>query len=151
MLTIDSKGIPRATVAGQAGESGRSTLGDGDDNVPQARQEVKVTLSLKGLETAKANQGDSDIDDSGLPDSIRMLLKMVRKLQQELSEARAQLQALMRDRSLDPEQMLKATATLQSRVVGLTAALNSVNAGLIKAMSGLTPDQALKAAKLLGS
>lgn len=150
MLTVDIKSARQAILASQP-DSLRNQAEEAGQPASGASEGIKVNLSLKGLEIASKQQGDADIDESGLPESVRQLLKMIRKLQKELAEANRQLQALMRDRSLDPVEMQKKTAALQARVSALSASLNTVNFGLVKAMSqaNLTPDQVGKAMKLL--
>lgn len=150
MLTVDIKSTRQAILANQAETRARQAE-EARQGGSVASEGVKVNLSLKGLEVASKLQGDADIDESGLPESVRQLLKMIRKLQKELAEANRQLQALMRDRSLDPVEMLKKTAALQARVSAFSASLNTVNFGLVRAMSqaNLTPDQVGKAMKLL--
>mgnify|MGYP002759789449 CR=1 FL=1 len=150
MLTVDIKN-PRQAILAHQSESRASQPEEARGQGSLPSEGVRVDLSLKGLEVARKQQGDADIDESGLPESVRQLLKMIRKLQKELAEANRQLQALMRDRSLDPVQMQKKTAALQARVSALSASLNTVNFGLVKAMSqaNLTPDQVGKAMKLL--
>lgn len=150
MLTVDINNARQAVLA-NASNARADQPEEAAQTASAASEGVRVNLSLKGLEVAARQQGDSDIDESGLPESVRQLLKMIRKLQKELAEANRQLQALMRDRSLDPVQMQKKTAALQARVSALSAALNTVNFGLIKAMSqvNLSPDQVGKAMKLL--
>ncbi|OLS63410.1 hypothetical protein [Pseudomonas putida] len=150
MLTVDIKNTRQAILANQA-ENRANQAEDARQSGAVPSEGIKVDLSLKGLEVASKQTGDADIDESGLPESVRQLLKMIRKLQKELAEANRQLQALMRDRSLDPVQMQKKTAALQARVSALSASLNTVNFGLVRAMSqaALTPDQVGKAMKLL--
>lgn len=150
MLTVDIKNTRQAILANQA-ENRANQAEDARQSGAVPSEGIKVDLSLKGLEVASKQTGDADIDESGLPESVRQLLKMIRKLQKELAEANRQLQALMRDRSLDPVQMQKKTAALQARVSALSASLNTVNFGLVRAMSqaDLTPDQVGKAMKLL--
>lgn len=152
MLTVDIRNTHQAALAGQV-EGGSSAAGEAGERVSAASEGVKVSLSLKGLEVAGKRQDDADIDESGLPESVRQLLKMIRKLQRELAEASRQLQALMRDRSLDPVEMQKKTAALQARVSGLSSALNTANFGLVRAMGqlSLTPEQVGKAVKLLNA
>ncbi|WP_110971986.1 hypothetical protein [Pseudomonas huaxiensis] len=152
MLTVDLQATRQASVSGHSepvqakrGEEGEGTTAPGEG--------VKVSLSLKGLEVSGQRQDDADIDESGLPESVRQLLKMIRKLQRELAEAQRQLQSLMRDRSLDPVEMQKKTAALEARVSALSASLNTANFGLVRAMGqlALTPDQVGKAIKLLNA
>jgi|GEM_PF-3237982 len=152
MLTVDIKSTRQAILAQQS-ESRASQAEEAVERASASSEGVRVNLSLKGLEVASKQQGDADIDESGLPESVRQLLKMIRKLQKELAEANRQLQALMRDRSLDPVEMQKKTAALQARVSALSASLNTVNFGLVRAMSQveLTPEQVGKAMKLLAA
>lgn len=150
MLTVDIKSARQAILANQA-QTSANQAEEARYSAAAPSEGIKVDLSLKGLEVAGQQQGDTDIDESGLPESVRQLLKMIRKLQRELAEANRQLQALMRDRSLDPVEMQKKTAALQARVSALSASLNTVNFGLVRAMSqaNLTPDQVGKAMKFL--
>ncbi|MFW3895491.1 hypothetical protein [Pseudomonas bharatica] len=150
MLTVDIKSTRQAILANQVQTSAKQAE-EARQSGSAPSEGIKVDLSLKGLEVASKQQGDADIDESVLPESVRQLLKMIRKLQRELAEANRQLQALMRDRSLDPVEMQKKTAALQARVSALSASLNTVNFGLVRAMSqaDLTPDQVGKAMKLL--
>ncbi len=150
MLTVDSK-TTRQTLPANPSDTRSSPVAEASGKTATAAEGIRVNLSLKGLEISSKHQADSDIDESGLPESVRQLLKMIRKLQKELAEANRQLQALMRDRSLDPVQMQKKTAALQARVSALSASLNTLNFGLVRAMSqaNLSPDQVTKAMKFL--
>lgn len=150
MLTVDIKSARQAVLASQP-DSLRNQAEEAERPASGVSEGIRVNLSLKGLEVAGKQQGDADIDASGLPESVRQLLKMIRKLQRELAEANRQLQALMQNRSLDPVEMQKKTAALQARVSALSASLNTVNFGLVKAMSqaSLTPEQVGKAMKFL--
>lgn len=150
MLTVDITSTRQVIPATPSdARAGRAEEPEQRAAVPS--EGIKVALSLKGLEVSGSNAGDADIDESGLPEAVRQLLKMVRKIQKELAEANRQLEALMRDRSLDPVEMLKKTAALQARVSALSASLNTVNFGLVRALrqETLTPDQLGKAMKLL--
>lgn len=115
---------------------------------------VQVTLSDIGLKISAGGtqkSSNSDIDDSSLPDNVKNLLKMIRKLQQQLAEKRAELQAVMSDKRLSPEQLQARVSALQSEIAGLSAGLNSANSSLIKALKDLSSDQAMDVAKLLSS
>ncbi|SNS35181.1 hypothetical protein SAMN05444352_106233 [Pseudomonas japonica] len=152
MLTVDSKTTRQATLVNSS-DARSNPAAETSGQAAASAEGIRVNLSLKGLEVARTQQGDADIDESGLPESVRQLLKMIRKLQKELAEANRQLQALMRDRSLDPVEMQKKTAALQARVSALSASLNTVNFGLVRAMSQaeLSPDDVGKAMKFLVS
>lgn len=154
MLTVDSKTTREVIPASPSGVRA-SPVPEAPDQTPAPAESIRVDLSLKGLEISSKQQveADADIDKSGLPESVRQLLKMIRKLQKELAEANRQLQALMRDRSLDPVEMQKKTAALQARVSALSASLNTLNFGLVRAMNqaNLSPDDVNKAMKFLAA
>jgi hypothetical protein len=113
---------------------------------------VKVSLSGAGQSKSSAAQGaNSDIEESGLPENIQQLLKMIRKLQQQIAEKMAEMQAVLADKHLTPEQTKARLGSLQAALAGLNAGLLTANNALAKAMktSGLSPEQVLKAASLL--
>ena len=115
---------------------------------------VQVTLSDVGLKMAAGGAqktSNSDIDESSLPDNVKNLLKMIRKLQEQLAEKRAELQAVMSDKRLSPEQLQARIGALQSEIAGLSAGLISANSSLVKALKDLSGDQALEVAKLLSN
>lgn len=64
---------------------------------------LKVTLSAEGLMRSKTESKNSDIDESGLPDTVKQLLKMIRELKAQLAEKMAELQALMAQSDMDDE------------------------------------------------
>ena len=118
----------------------------------EAKPGVSVTISGAAMKAAAAQKtSNSDIDDSGLAENVKNLLKMIRKLQQQLAEKRAELQAVMSDKRLSPEQLQARVSALQSEIAGLSAGLNSANSSLIKALKDLSSDQAMDVAKLLSS
>jgi len=112
---------------------------------------VKVSLSGAGLNKSAAAKGrDSDIEESGLPENIQQILKMIRKLQQQIAETLAQLQAVMADKHLSPEETKVRIGSLQSALAILNGGLLT-DASLAKAMkeAGLSSEQVMKAASLL--
>lgn len=120
--------------------------------VAPAAEGVRVNLSAGGMRASKSS-GDKDIEDSGLPDTIQKMLKMIRKLQKELAEKMEQLNAVMRDDSLSPEEMRQRVSSLQGEITTLAGALTTANAALAKAMKqqNLTPDQVAKVLELLAA
>lgn len=143
--TKDVETDAQAVAANEAGaEAEKSTPATG----------VQVTLSDVGLKMAAGGAqktSNSDIDESSLPDNVKNLLKMIRKLQQQLAEKRAELQAVMADKRLSPEQLQARIGALQSEIASLSAGLISANGSLVKALKDLSGDQALEVAKLLSS
>lgn len=119
---------------------------------PSKVEGIKVSLSGAGIEKAAGIQGkDSDIEESGLPENIQQILKMIRKLQQQIAEKLAEMQAVMRDKRLSPEEIKAKLGALQAFINNLNGGLITANTALGKAMkqSGLTPEQILKAASLV--
>ncbi len=110
---------------------------------------VKVTISGAALKTANAQKSqNTDIEDSGLSDQVQKILKMIREIKKQIQEKQAQLQQVMANRSLRPEQVKAQTAALQSAIAGLNAALMTATASLNKAMKDASSDDAIKAASL---
>lgn len=110
---------------------------------------VKVTISGAALKTANAQKSqNTDIEDSGLSDQVQKILKMIREIKKQIQEKQAQLQQVMANRSLSPEQVKAQTASLQSAIAGLNAALMTATASLNKAMKDASSEDAIKAASL---
>ncbi|MFJ7795549.1 hypothetical protein [Pseudomonas sp. NPDC096950] len=120
-------------------------------DTPTKVEGVKVSLSGAGIEKAAGAKGEnSDIEESGLPDNIQQILKMIRKLQQQIAEKLAEMQAVMKDKRLSPEERKAKLGALQAFINNLNGGLIVANNALSKAMkqAGLTPEQVLKAASL---
>ncbi|KAF0863871.1 hypothetical protein [Pseudomonas sp. LD120] len=112
---------------------------------------VKVSLSGAGLKQSAAAKGrDTDIEDSGLPENIQRILKMIRQLQRQIVEIMAQLQAVKADKHLTPEAARIRIGSLQSTLATLNGGLLTANASLAKTMkeTGLSSEQVLKVATL---
>jgi hypothetical protein len=118
---------------------------------PVAAEGIRVSLSGAGIKKAAEFGANRDIEESGLPENIQQILKMIRKLKQQIAEKMAQIQAVMADRRLTPEQARAKAGTLQSAIATLTSGLITANGALSKAMkvAGLSPEQLLKAASLM--
>lgn len=133
---------------GGAGET--SAAADHSTGAPAA-EGIKVSLSGVGLNKAAAAHGDNkDIEESGLPDNIQNILKMIRRLQQQVAEKVAQMQAVMADKRLTGEERKAKLAALQAAITNLNGGLITANLTLSKAISqsNLTPEQVLKTASL---
>lgn len=113
---------------------------------------VTVTISGAALQKAAdaSKTANSDIEESGLPDNIQQILKMIRLLKQQIAEKLAEMQAVMADKSLTPEQAQARVGNLQTALGSLNAGLMTANASLVKAMkdSGLSAEAVMKAASL---
>lgn len=113
-----------------------------------------VTVTISGAALQKAAEArktaNSDIEESGLPDTVQQILKMIRQLKQQIAEKLAQMQAVMADKSLTPEQAQARVGNVQAALSGLNAGLMTANASLAKAMkeSGLSAEAVMKAGSL---
>ncbi|MCU1762461.1 hypothetical protein NTD84_22425 [Pseudomonas sp. 14P_8.1_Bac3] len=112
---------------------------------------IKVSLSGAGLTKAAGVHGDNkDIEESNLPENIKQILIMLRRIQQQVAEKRARMQAVMADKRLSVEERRAKLIALQAAVDALNGGLITANMALSKAttQSNLTPEQVLKTASL---
>lgn len=116
---------------------------------PQDAEGVVVTFSGAALQAMSATKkSNSDIDESGLPDNVQQVLKMIRKIKAQIAEKQAELQAVMADKRLNPEEARIKIKNLQGALSALQASLVTAQTSLAKAMKGLSGEDALKAASL---
>jgi small-conductance mechanosensitive channel len=135
-------------VSGSTGENSAIALGPATSPVAEG---IKVSLSGAGLTKAASSHGDNkDIEESGLPENIQQILKMIRRLQQQIAENVARMQAVMSDKRLSAEERRAKLGALQAAIGSLNGGLITANMSLSKAMtqSNLTPEQVLKTASL---
>lgn len=117
----------------------------------ELREGLRVSLSELGRSlSAKTEKKNQDIDESGLPDSVKQLLKMIRELKAQIAAKEAELKALMADQNLAPEARQVQLEALQSELAMLNGAWASANANLIKQLQeqSLSDEQMLTATTL---
>ena len=116
----------------------------------EMRDGLQVSLSELGQSLSVKTDQNRDIDESGLPETIKQLLKMIRQLKAQIAEKRAQLQALMTQEELDSETRRVRAQALQAELTTLNGALATANANLIKLMreNGLSSEQMMAASRL---
>ncbi|KAF1007382.1 MAG: hypothetical protein GAK32_02287 [Pseudomonas fluorescens] len=111
---------------------------------------VVVTISLDGVRASAATKNpNQDIDDSGLPAAVKETLKMIRELKKQIAAKQAELQAVMADKNLSPDQARAKINALQSELATLQSGLMTAETSLIKQMKGMSADAAMKTASLL--
>ncbi|WP_082363278.1 hypothetical protein [Pseudomonas libanensis] len=114
-----------------------------------AKPAVSVTISGAAMKAAAAEKtSNSDIDDSGLADNVKNLLKMIREIKKQIAEKQAEMAAVMADKNLSPEQARARLSGLQSALSALQAGLTSAQASLAKAMKDMSGADAIKTAGL---
>ena len=80
----------------------------------EVREGLRVSLSELGRSMSAKPDRNEDIDKSELPQAIKDLLKMIRELRAQIAEKQAQIDAMMRDQSLDPEAKRLQLESLQT-------------------------------------
>ncbi|MBT2373380.1 hypothetical protein [Pseudomonas fluorescens] len=116
---------------------------------PESKPGVVVTISGAAMKAAAAQSAsNNDIDDSGLADNVKQLLKLIRQIKQQIAEKQAEMAAVMADKNLSPEEAQARLGSLQSAMSTLQAGLTSAQASLAKAIKDLDPGDAIKAAGL---
>lgn len=119
---------------------------------PTLVEGVKVSLSGASIERSAGSGGDNrDIEESGLPENIQQLLKMIRKLQKEIAEKKALIEKIMADKRLSNEEKIIKVSALRGAIAALNTGLITANLALSKVVgqSGLTSDQNMKVGSLL--
>ena len=119
---------------------------------PTLVEGVKVSLSGASIERSAGSGGDNrDIEESGLPENIQQLLKMIRKLQKQIAEKKALIEKIMADKRLSSEEKIIKVAALRGAIAALNTGLITANLALSKVVgqSGLTSDQNMKVGSLL--
>lgn len=112
-------------------------------------QGVQVSLSPASLMKAKDSKND-DIDQAGLPDALKQLLKRMRELKQQIAEKQKELQAAMAEPGLSDEERVRKVQALQQELTALTGALMDLQAAFRKQLetADLTDEQVSQALAL---
>ncbi|CAI8914374.1 MULTISPECIES: hypothetical protein [Pseudomonas] len=111
-----------------------------DSNVEasaSSAKSVEVNLSSEGKAAASSSSRDADIEQSGLPASVQKILKGIRELQRKIEETMDQLQKVLNDQSLDPEERRTKAAALQTVLSTLQAQVSNATADLSSLMNSL--------------
>ncbi|MGL4318313.1 MAG: hypothetical protein ACRCTL_17080 [Pseudomonas sp.] len=146
MLRVDTAAVIDRLGLGVQRQAERA--GGEEPDAGEVMAGLRVSLSELGRTRAAAK--NDDIDESGLPDSVKEILKLIRALKQQIAEKQDELKALMAEPGLDPETRRLRVEALQTELAGLQGALSAASANLIKVMreAGLSGEQMQTAAKL---
>lgn len=133
-------GAPDTTVSTSAADRPRIEIS----------QEGRTLSASRSSQTDKSKSND-EIDDSGLPETIKGMLKQLRELNEQLAEQKAQLQAILAKQDIPAEERQARLAQVQGTINTLTGALSSVMNSLNKHMSeqDLSSEQRAKIASLI--
>lgn len=109
-----------------------------------------LSMGLQETQSTKEKKL-ANIDESGLPDAIKEILKRIVELQQQLKEKQNELQKIMQDQSLSPEERQQKSAALQKEMSTLQSALGEAMSLLSKTMqeTGIDKASAMEIASLI--
>ncbi|MET0612669.1 MAG: chemotaxis protein [Pseudomonas caspiana] len=112
-LTAISRAFLTANAAAQ--KSAADKAASQSNAAAQTPQSVDVKLSAAGLaRAALSGSANTDIAQSGLPDSVQKILTSVRDSQKRLAQSNSELQAAKDDKSLSPDMRQAKAAALQT-------------------------------------
>ena len=102
MLNLSIQNVlPAATQVDPVSDD-KSSASEKDNS--KAPVGIHVDLSPLGLQKSKKAERDKDIDESELPDTVKQSLKAIRDKQEELEKKQQELQQLMSNSSMPPEE-----------------------------------------------
>ena len=147
-LTAISRAFLTANAAAQKSAADKSaSQGTAGTNSSQSSQ---VSLSAAGLaRAALAGSSNSDIKESGLPDTVQKILTSVRQSQKNLQQMNDQLQATTNDKSLSTEMRLAKLSALQTVSGIYQRQISDSSRDLASAMNGLPSADKAKASMLV--
>ena len=112
---------------------------------------TKVHISKEGKEKLEGEK-NADIDQSGLPEDVKEVLKNIRKLQEKIAEKNQELMELLGDKTLDEDEMKRERELLTTTIRAMQSALSVATNALNDAMSShnLSSDSRSQAKGLIG-
>lgn len=112
---------------------------------------TKVQISKEGKEKLEGEK-NADIDQSGLPEDVKEVLKNIRKLQEKIAEKNQELMELLGDKTLDEDEMKRERELLTTTIRAMQSALSVATNALNDAMSShnLSSDSRSQAKGLIG-
>lgn len=155
MWSSDLKAMGRAFLAANAAaqkSAAEKATPQSADTLPTtpAGQASQVSLSALGLaRAALAGSSNTDIKESGLPDSVQKVLTSVRQSQKGLQQMNAQLQAMTNNKNLTPEMRQANLAALQTMSAIYQRQVSDSSRDLASAMNGLPSADKAKASLLV--
>ncbi|ELP99836.1 hypothetical protein [Pseudomonas syringae] len=100
---------------------------------------AKVQISKEGQEKLESEK-NADIDQSGLPEDVKEVLKNIRKLQDKIAEKNQELMELLNDKTLSEDDKRRQRELLTSTIRSMQSALSQATSALNNAMSSNNMD-----------
>ncbi|RMQ41659.1 hypothetical protein ALQ04_00525 [Pseudomonas cichorii] len=118
----------------------------GTETAEPARQVkgIEVELSSAGKAAASSSSRNSDIEQSGLPESVQKILKAVRELQRKIQETLEKIQDVLKDRSLSHEERQTRATALQTVLGMLQRQVSNSTADMANLMNQMQASDADK-------
>lgn len=112
---------------------------------------AKVQISNEGQEKLESEK-NADIDQSGLPEDVKEVLKNIRKLQDKIAEKNQELMELLNDKTLSEDDNKRQRELLTSTIRSMQSALSQATSALNNAMSSnnMDSDSRSQAKALIG-
>lgn len=143
-LTAISRAFLTANAAAQ--KSAAEKAAPQSSSTTPTQQSVEVSLSAAGLaRAALSGSANTDIAQSGLPDSVQKILTSVRDAQKRLAQTNSELQATINDKSLSPDMRQARSAALQTVSAIYQRQVSTCASDLSSAMNALQLKSADKA------
>jgi len=117
--------------------SAQSPLGNTQPDVAGSVKISMAGLMMAGQANKKTSGKYDDIENSGLPDEVQRILKMIRDLKEKLKAEQEKLQQIMNDASLSDETRQVKVAQSQAMINALSGALADANQMLAKVTKDL--------------
>lgn len=95
---------------------------------------VKVTLSVEGLNASDSASKAKESPEAKQAKLIEKIQALMKKLQQQIQDQIAQLQAVQADRHLSADEKTQRISAITQQLAGLNAAFSSATAQLMEAL-----------------
>ncbi|MBX8500553.1 chemotaxis protein [Pseudomonas cichorii] len=105
---------------------------------------IEVNLSSAGKAAASSSSKNSDIEQSGLPESVQKILKAIRELQKKIAETMEKIQEVLNDKTLSYDERQTRATALQTVLGMLQRQVSNSTADMATLMNQLQASDADK-------
>ncbi|AHF66800.1 MULTISPECIES: hypothetical protein [Pseudomonas] len=105
---------------------------------------IEVNLSSAGKAAASSSSKNSDIEQSGLPESVQKILKAIRELQKKIAETMEKIQEVLNDKTLSYDERQTRATALQTVLGMLQRQVSNSTADMANLMNQMQASDADK-------
>ncbi|MBX8484987.1 chemotaxis protein [Pseudomonas cichorii] len=105
---------------------------------------IQVDLSSAGKAAASSSSKNSDIEQSGLPESVQKILKAIRELQKKIAETLEKIQEVLNDKTLSYDERQTRATALQTVLGMLQRQVSNSTADMANLMNQMQASDADK-------